>query len=219
MENAKSINRSQSNDILSIKAKNLTDTDEADFFNITTTAQAPMFTSPGNLFLEGYSMDESGQITQPIIGTFTVKGLSIDETQNLIQQNEKKFLKNATVNIKVISFKGTLLGEVNSCGYRYVYNNQITVLEDLGRAGDLNAVGSRRSVKSIRQAPKGSEEVLFGLTDPRLLQSKYFYLMPNDAIYVEPLKARSSRINLEHPTLLYAAATTANLILNYLDNN
>jgi polysaccharide biosynthesis/export protein len=219
MENAKSTYRLQSNDILSIKVKSSTDAQVSDLFNITTTAQAPMFTSPGNLFLEGYSIDESGQITLPIIGTLTVKGLSIEEVQSLIQQNANKYLKNATVIVKLISFKVTVLGEVNNPGYHYVYNNQITVLEALGLAGDLNAVGSRKNVKLIRQVPKGSEVVLLDLTDPGLLKSKYFYLMPNDAIYVEPLKARSSRLNLEHLTLLFSAATTAILILNYLDNN
>ena len=219
MENVKSTYRLQSNDILSIKVKSSTDVQVSDLFNITTTSQAPMFTSPGNLFLEGYSIDESGQITLPIIGTLTVKDLSIEEVQSLIQQNANKFLKNATVIVKLISFKVTVLGEVNNPGYHYVYNNQITVLEALGLAGDLNAVGSRKNVKLIRQVPKGSEVVLLDLTDPRLLKSKYFYLMPNDAIYVEPLKARSSRLNLEHLTLLFSAATTAILILNYLDNN
>ena len=219
MENVKSTYRLQSNDILSIKVKSSTDVQVSDLFNITTTSQAPMFTSPGNLFLEGYSIDESGQITLPIIGTLTVKDLSIEEVQSLIQQNANKFLKNATVIVKLISFKVTVLGEVNNPGYHYVYNNQITVLEALGLAGDLNAVGSRKNVKLIRQVPEGSEVVLLDLTDPRLLKSKYFYLMPNDAIYVEPLKARSSRLNLEHLTLLFSAATTAILILNYLDNN
>ena len=219
MENAKSIYRLQSNDILSIKVKSSTDAQVSDLFNITTTAQAPMFTSPGNLFLEGYSIDEAGQITLPIIGTLTVKDLSIEEVQNLIQQNANKYLKNATVIVKLISFKVTVLGEVNNPGYHYVYNNQITILEALGLAGDLNSVASRKNVKLIRQVPKGSEVVLLDLTDPSLLKSKYFYLMPNDAIYVEPLKARSSRLNLEHLTLLFSAATTAILILNYLDNN
>jgi polysaccharide export outer membrane protein len=219
MENVKSIYRLQSNDILSIKVKSSTDAQVSDLFNITTTSQAPMFTSPGNLFLEGYSIDEAGQVTLPIIGTITVKGLSIDEVQNLIQQNANKYLKNATVIVKLISFKVTVLGEVNNPGYHYVYNNQITILEALGLAGDLNAVGNRKNVKLIRQVPAGSEVVLLDLTDPRLLKSKYFYLLPNDAIYVEPLKARSGRLNLEHLTLLFSAATTAILILNYLDNN
>ena len=219
MENKKSIYRLQPNDILSIKVKSSTDVEVSDLFNITTTTQAPMFTSPGNLFLEGYSIDNEGKISLPIIGSLTVKDLSIDEVQNLIQVNANRFLKNATVIVKLISFKITVLGEVRNPGYHYVYNNQITILEALGLASDLTPQGSRKNVKLMRQVPGGTEVALLDLTDPGLLKSKYFYLLPNDAIYVEPLKARSRRLNLEHLTLVFSAATTAILVLNYIDSN
>src|SRR5688572_3585783 len=103
IENKRSEYRLQPNDILSIKVKSSTDAQVSDLFNITTTTQAPMFTSPGNLFLEGYSIDSGGKITLPIIGTLTVKDLSIEEVQSLIQQNANKYLKNATVIVKLIS--------------------------------------------------------------------------------------------------------------------
>lgn len=219
VENQKSTYKLQTNDILSIKVKSSTDAEVSDLFNITTTTQAPMFTSPGNLFLEGYFIDSKGQITLPIIGPLMVKDLSIEDARDLIQLNANKFLKNATVIVKLISFKITVLGEVRNPGYHYVYNNQVTILEALGLAGDLTSVASRKNIKLIRQVQQGSEVVLLDLTDPALLKSKYFYLMPNDALYVEPLKARSGRLNIEHLSLLFSAATTAILILNYLDNN
>jgi len=128
-------------------------------------------------------------------------------------------LKNATVVTKLISYKITVLGEVNNPGYHYVYNNQATLLEALGLAGDLTIFASRKNVKLIRTVPQGTEVVLLDLKDPNLLKSKYFYLMPNDVVYVEPLRARSKRSNLENLTLLFSAITTAILILNYIDNN
>jgi polysaccharide export outer membrane protein len=219
MENKRSIYRLQPKDILSIKVKSSTDAAVSDLFNITTTTQAPMFTSPGNLFLEGYSIDAEGKVNLPIIGALTVKDLSVDEVQNLIQLNANKYLKNATVIVKLISFKVTVLGEVNNPGYHYVYNNQITLLEALGLAGDLTPQGNRKNVKLVRQVQSGSEVVLLDLTDPRTLKSKYFFLMPNDAIYVEPFKARANKWNLENLTLLFSAASTAILILTYVDNN
>lgn len=219
MENKRSIYRLQPNDILSIKVKSSTDAAVSDLFNITTTTQAPMFTSPGNLFLEGYSIDAEGKVNLPIIGSITVKDMSVDEVQNLIQLNANKYLKNATVIVKLISFKVTVLGEVNNPGYHYVYNNQITLLEALGLAGDLTPQGNRKNVKLVRQVQGGSEVVLLDLTDPRTLKSKYFFLMPNDAIYIEPFKARANKWNLENLTLLFSAASTAILILTYVDNN
>lgn len=219
MENRKSVYRIQPNDILSIKVKSSTDAQVSDIFNITATSQVSQFSSPGSLYLEGYSLDEYGKVNLPILGSLTVKDLTLEEVQNLIQTNANKYLKNAIVIVKLISFKITVLGEVNNPGYHYIYNNQATILEALGMAGDLTQFGSRKNIKLIRQVPKGSEVVLLDLRDPELLKSKYFYLMPNDVLYVEPFKARSKKTNLENLTLLFSAATTAILILNYLDNN
>lgn len=219
IENEKTTYRLQTNDIISIKVKSSTDANVSDLFNITTTTQAPTFITPGNLFLEGYFVDSDGNITLPIIGTFSVKDLTIEQARDTIQAKADRYLKNATVIVKLISFKITVLGEVRNPGYHYVYNNQVTILEALGLAGDLTPVASRKNIKLIRQTQTGSEVVLLDLTNPGLLKSKYFYLLPNDALYVEPLKARSGRLNLEHLTLVFSAATTAILILNYLDNN
>jgi len=219
MENRRSVYKVQPNDILSIKVKSSTDPQVSDLFNITSTTQTSMFSSPGNLYLEGYSVDEVGKVNLPILGELLVKDLTIDEVQNTIQANANKYLKNATVVVKLISFKITVLGEVNNPGYHYVYNNQATILEGLGLAGDLTIFGSRKNLKLIRQVPRGSEVVVLDLKDANLLKSKYFYLMPNDVLYVEPLKARSKRSNLENLTLLFSALTTAILILNYIDNN
>ena len=219
IQNVKSNYRLQTNDILSVKVKSSTDANVSDLFNITTTTQAPNFITPGNLFLEGYFIDSDGNITLPIIGTFPVKDLTIEQARDTIQAKADRYLKNATVIVKLISFKVTVLGEVRNPGYHYVYNNQVTILEALGLAGDLTSVARRKNVKLIRQTQTGSEVVLLDLTNPDLLKSKYFYLLPNDALYVEPLKARSGRLNLEHLTLLFSAATTAILILNYLDDH
>lgn len=219
MENKKSVYRIQPNDILSIKVKSSTDAQVSDIFNITTTSQVVQVSSPGSLYVEGYSVDEYGKVTLPILGALTVKDLSMEEVQNLIQTNANKYLKNAIVIVKLMSFKITVLGEVNNPGYHYVYNNQATILEALGLAGDLTQYGSRKNIKLIRQVPTGSEVVLLDLRDPALLKSKYFFLMPNDVLYVEPFRAKAKKTNLENLSLLFSAATTAILILNYLDNN
>ena len=219
IENRRSVYRIQPNDVLSIKVKSSTDSQVSDIFNIITTTQTSTFANPGNMYLEGYSVDESGRVNLPILGLLTVKDLTVDEVQNLIQTNANKYLKNATVVVKLISFKITVLGEVNNPGYHYVYNNQATILEALGLAGDLTIFASRKDVKLIRSVPRGSEVILLDLKDPNVLKSKYFYLMPNDVVYVEPLRARSKRSNLENLTLVFSAVTTAILILNYLDTN
>jgi polysaccharide export outer membrane protein len=206
----------QPSDVLSIKIKTANEgSPENNLFNITSL-QSGMFSTPASMYLDGYTIDFDGNINLPILGKISVKGLTIDQAQGIIQINANKYLKNPTVIVKLTSFKITVLGEVKNPGYLYVYNNQATVLEALGLAGDLTPVASRKNVKLIRQVPSGSEVILIDLTDPKLLSSHYYYLMPNDVLYVEPLKARSKKTNLEILGVIFAGLTTAVLIFTYV---
>jgi polysaccharide export outer membrane protein len=121
--------------------------------------------------------------------------------------------------VKLTSFKITILGEVKNPGYYYVYNNQATLLEALGLAGDLSTYGSRKNVKLIRQKPEGSQVVLIDLTNADLLKSEFFFLMPGDVIYVEPFGARSKRTNLEVLNVVFAGLTTIVLIFSYVNTH
>lgn len=216
VENTKGTYRIQPNDVLSVKVKSATDADVSDIFNISPS-EGINYLAPGSLYLEGYSVNTQGQIVLPVLGALTVKDLTVEEAQTLIQTQAGRYLNNATVIVKLISFKVTVLGEVRNPGYHYVFNNQATILEGLGLAGDLTPEGSRRKVKLIRQEATGTAVVLLDLTDPKLLESEYYFLKPNDVIYVEPLKAKLRRTNLDLLGLIFSGATTAILILNYIN--
>jgi polysaccharide export outer membrane protein len=204
-------------DVISVRIKGSTDNESSNsIFNLAAD-QNMAFTSPSSLFLEGYTIDSKGKIILPIIGEVVVKDLTIEEVQQLIQTHANKFLNKATVIVKLTSFKVTVLGEVKNPGYLYVYNNQATILEVLGLAGDLTQFANRKNIKLIRQVPAGSQVALLDLTDSRLISSDYFYLQPNDVIYVEPLKARSNKANLEVLSVIFAGLTTIVLILSYIN--
>lgn len=218
VENKKNPYRLQPSDILSIQIKSAGDKDISSVFNLIQY-QGSMFVSPGNLYLEGYSIDATGKITLPVLGDIMVKDLTLEGAQKVIQSNVDKYLKQATAIIKLTSFKVTVLGEVKNPGYYYVFNNQATILEALGLAGDLTPVGNRKNIKLIRQTETGSQVTLLDLTDPDLLKSSHYYMMPGDVLYVEPFKARSKRTNLELLTVVFSGLTTAVLILSYIDQN
>lgn len=210
--------RLRPNDILSVKVKSSTEAGISDIFNITPSTNF-FNVDAGNVFLQGYSIDSNGTIILPILGEIKVSDLTAEEAQDLIQAEANKFLNNATVIVKLVSFKITVLGEVNAPGYYYAFNNQLTLPEGLGLARDLTERANRKEVKLIRQTPSGSEVVLLNLNDPDLLKSKYYYLMPNDVLYVEPFRANTGRSNAQLLTLLFSGLTTAILILNYIDDN
>ena len=215
VENKRTPYQLQTADVLSVQIKSSAEKEVSGIFNIST--QNLMVANQGTLFLEGYSIDASGKITLPILGELIVKGLTVEEAQQFIQSNANKYFNNAIVIVKLVSFKVTVLGEVKNPGYYFVYNNQATALEALGMAGDLTTFGNRRNIKLLRQHISGTEVILLDITKPDLLRSEYFYLKPGDVLYVEPLKARSKRANLELLSLVFAAITAAVLIFSYVN--
>jgi polysaccharide export outer membrane protein len=217
VESKRSSYRLQPADILSVQIKSSAEKEVSGIFNIAS--QNMMFANPGTLFLEGYSIDAGGRITLPILGELTVKDLTVEEAQKFIQSNANKYFNNAIAIVKLISFKVTVLGEVKNPGYYFVYNNQATILEALGMAGDLTNFGNRRNIKLLRQKESGTEVVLLDLTSPDLLKSEFLFLKPGDVLYVEPLKARSKRSNLEVLSVVFAALTTGVLILSYVSSH
>src|SRR5579859_2239703 len=154
-------------DILSVQIKSSAEKEVSGIFNVST--QNMMMANPGTLFLEGYSIGANGTITLPILGELLVKDLTVEEARQFIQACANKYFNNATVIVKLISFKVTVLGEVKNPGYYFVYNNQATALEALGMAGDLTNFGNRKNIKLLRQRASGTEVVLLDLTDADLL--------------------------------------------------
>ena len=217
-ENHRALYRLQSNDVLSVQIKSAGENDLSNIFNVGSL-QNSIIASPGNFFLEGYTVDEAGNITLPVLGQIMVRGLTVGEAQKSIQEHADKYLNNATVIVKLTSFKVTVLGEVKSPGHYFIYNNQATILEALGMAGDLTSFGNRKQVKLIRQVPQGSEVALLDLTNAKLLNSEFFYMNPGDVVYVEPMRAHTNRSNIEILSVVFSAVTTAVLILSYVNSN
>lgn len=215
VENERAAYRIQPGDVLSIHVQSVQPSLN-DLFSISS-GQNIQSGDPGNLFVAGYSVDATGSLTLPTIGRVKVAGLTVEETQLLVQREVvPRFIRDANVIVKLTSFKVTILGEVRAPGRYFVFNSQATVLEALGLAGDLTEFGNRTNVKLIRPTAKGSEVVLLNLTDPNLLRSKYYYLLPNDALYVEPLRARNSRGNANNLGLVFAGLSTIILLLSFI---
>ncbi len=204
----------QSNDVLSIKVLSV-DPDMSNLFNITNPANAFGVAEPASLYLSGYGIDNEGFINLPTVGKLKVEGLTTSQTQELIQKNLDRYITDATVVVKLVSFKISILGEVRNPGYFYIYNERANLLEGLSMAGDLTQSADRGNVKLIRQKRDGkSEVVLLDLKDPNLVQSQYYYLMPNDVIYVEPLETQLKRDNLIVWNAVLGVISTGALLYN-----
>jgi polysaccharide biosynthesis/export protein len=185
----------QPNDILSVVVKSL-DPSNTELFNLQVHQNYGNINGQ-SMYLAGYTIDREGFVKLPIIGKIQVANLDVQQAENKIQEEIDKYLRNATVILKMVSFKVAMLGEVRNPGYYYVFNAKANVFEGLGMAGDITQTGNHKNVKLIRQNDTGSEVHVLDLTSTRILESNKFHLMPNDIIYVEPLKARTAQTNIQ----------------------
>lgn len=173
--------------------------------------------SNANLFLEGYIVNEAGDIELPMLGKVHVTGLTTDQIKNKIDEGLVDYLKFASVSIKLVNFRVSVMGEVNRPGVQYVYEKKYTVLQALSQAGNLTAFANSQEVKLVRESGDAIKTIHLDITDPNLVTSDYFFLLPNDVIIVEPTKARTFRMNIIVPTFVFSVLSVGLAIFNLLN--
>lgn len=170
--------------------------------------------------LYGYNVDPDGYVVIPGIGKIKANGLTLEEIRNIVQGLAGKVYKNSTVECKLLSFKFTVIGEVKTPGAYINYNNYLTVLEAIGRAGGVGDYGDRSRVLVVRPIDKGTKTFRISLQDKNILSSEAYFLLPNDVVIVEPLKQKIFNLNVPTISFILSMATSTItmtlLLINYL---
>jgi polysaccharide export outer membrane protein len=179
----------QPNDIISVKVT--TEAPElAAAYNIVTAQQVMM---QGNqMQLQGYLVSNDGSINIPVLGIQKLAGLTLEQAENQIQKAlvSQGFLKNPVVVCRLLNAKFTVLGEVRSPGTYIYYENNLTLLQALGLAGDLTINGVRKKVTIIRTENGVQTYGSVDLTKSDWFTSPYYFVKPNDVIIIDPNSAR-----------------------------
>lgn len=185
--------RLQVNDVLSVDIKAI-DPKLVSIFSATNTGTAAGKSESG-LYFDGFTIDDHGNIRVPILGEINVIGYTLEEVRIII---EKKLLEeyfkseaNIFVTVKLAGFRYTINGEIGSPGTNTLFKDNVTVLEAIANSGDITTVGNRKEVTIIRQTPTGVQMHDIDLTDRNVMKSPYYYLQPNDYIYVKPLRQKT----------------------------
>lgn len=216
--------RLQTNDIISITIK-ANDPKLVEIFSPSTQINALTMQSEQGLYFNGFTVDDHGNIRMPIIGEINVLGYTLDEVRLKIEQQllNEYFTKEANIFVtaKLAGFRYTINGEVGATGTKVLYQEKVNILEAIANAGDIAITGDRKSVTIIRQLPQGTEMHDLDLTDINVMKSPYYYIQPNDYIYVKPLVQKTwgtGKTGIESLstviTLLSLATTTYLLIRN-----
>ena len=143
----------------------------------------------------GYTVSEKGYIQLPILGDVLVAGSTASELQTRLKGDLKKYLNSANVNVKIMNFKVSVMGDVMRPDVFKVANSKITVLEALSLAGDLNITALRKNVLLVREVNGKRTYKNIDLTSASLFQSDAYYLKNNDVLYVQPDKTKFAQVD------------------------
>jgi polysaccharide export outer membrane protein len=143
------------------------------------------------LYFIGFTIDENGDIEFPYLGKINVVGLEVEKAKLAIDLQLKKFFKTYFLQVKVAEFKFSVLGYVNRPGQFFFQQNKVSIFEAISQAGELQGMSKRMEIQLYRQYPDGIRLHLIDLTDRSIINSPFFYIQPNDLLYVVPLKART----------------------------
>lgn len=162
--------------------------------NAVTQPVGSAFSTPAQT-IPGYLVDKNGEVELPFVGKLKLEGYTTVEARDVVRTAMEKYVKSPIVNIKFSNFKVTVFGEVTRPATYVMPTEKVTLFDALSQAGDLTIYGRRENVLVIRDTLDNQKNMIhLNLNSKGIMNSPYFYLQPNDVVYVEPneSKARST---------------------------
>lgn len=135
-------------------------------------------------YATSYRIYSDGTVDIPFLPPIHLEGLTEREAQDTLQAYFRQIIPDADVKLALYNKNFTVLGDLGSGQYR-IYKERMTIFQALAMTGDVDNKGDRKHVRIVR--PNGNEppEVLeFDIRSKSIIDSKYYYIYPNDLIYV-----------------------------------
>jgi polysaccharide export outer membrane protein len=214
--------RVQINDILNIRVKAL---DQSTVSILNPAGEENLnANSVERAYFDGFTVDMHGNIRIPTLGKVNVLGYTCEEIEKLIEEQllEEQFKETANifVTVKLAGLRFTANGEVGNPGSVTLFQERVNILEAIANVGEIPLTGNKREVQIIRQYPQGQKIHTIDLTDVNIINSPYYYIQPNDIIYVKPIKQKTwgvgttGRESLQTIISVLGIITTTVLLLN-----
>ncbi|QHI35249.1 hypothetical protein IMCC3317_05950 [Kordia antarctica] len=206
--------RVQVSDLLSISIKSSDQKLVAMFQPVANDNATNASQSEQSLYYSGFTVSNHGNIEIPILGKMNVLAFTLKEIEESIKkkllEDYFKIEADLFVVVKLAGLRFTVTGEVGRTGIVVLYQDRVNIIEALASSGDITTVGNRRDVLVIRQYPQGQKIHHIDLTSVDAFNSPYYYIKPNDMIYVKPLSQKS----LGTGTTLIQSITTIVTVLS-----
>ncbi len=164
---------------------NAIDMEMADMFNGNVYVTSMSYMTPDNssarLYL--YLVEEDNCIDYPYVGKVEVAGKTLRDVKLLLEDKLDGMLQGFSVDVRLANRSFSIIGESGSGRYN-IPREQLTIYEALAMSGDLSLYANRKDVHLIRQTSEGTKVMKFDLRSKSIIDSEYYYIQPNDVIYI-----------------------------------
>lgn len=204
----------QPGDLISIKVSSIDPSSVAIFNKEIGGGRSNQFNEPA-IYLTSYLVSDSGYVNMPMIGKLTLINMSIMDATFLIERELAAYYKFVSVDVKLMSFRVSILGEIKTPGIYNFYNERVNIIQALSHAGGFTDLSNRSKVKIIRNEDGKLKINTLNLKNDEIFNTQFYYLQPNDAIYVEPLKAKVVKVNAPTLQVIISTLTFALVASNF----
>lgn len=190
---------------------------------LTQSAHAtPLTVMATSMQLQTFIVNSEGYINYPVLGSIHVAGMTVEQLQKMLTEKISATVEDPIVNVRIANFEVVVGGEVRQPKKIRVNRSRYSVLDALGDAGDLTEYGERSNVLLIREESGERKYVRINLNESDILTSPYYYMQPNDYLYVSPNNVRqeNSKYNQNNgfklsiiSTVVSAASVIASLVI------
>ncbi|MGM0946811.1 MAG: polysaccharide biosynthesis/export family protein [Bacteroidota bacterium] len=168
------------------------------------------------LYFMGYAIDKDGFVEVPKLGKIKISGLTEEQAKEKVQKEINAFFKeDVFVKLRIAGIRYTTLGEFNSVGVQIIFKNRATIFDALANSGETTLLGKKNQLFIIRQYDQGVKIHQINLNDRALLASPFYFIQPNDILYMEPMKIRQfgTADNLTASLALFGGLLASGLLI------
>lgn len=161
-----------------------------------------------------YEVRDDGTIDFPMVGDVLVRGLTTREVKRAIENELSSFVKNygdyqmISVEVNIVSRRFSVISDRGS-GTFSIPKEKITIFEALAMAGDIGDFGDRSQVRIVREKEGVTDIKTFDVRSKDIINSEFYYIEPNDVIYIQRIKGQSFGVNSVTTTISVVATTLA----------
>lgn len=171
---------------------------KGDLLGITVASLSPentiIYNAPQNAQgpLTGYLVDENGDIQFVKLGILHVAGMTRKEVKSTLEKDLAPYLAQVVVAVGFLNRHITMIGGISPQIIPMPGDN-MTILDAIAASGGIADKGRSDNILIVREKGNSKEFKRLNLTDNSIFYSPYFYMQPNDIVYVEPVKEKKDQ--------------------------